>query len=688
MAIKSRSDLKGLFMNGSRPSQKDFAKLIDSMLNKRDDAFMGKWKAGVVYRTGDVVVHDGAIWVVPYDRDGNEQEICSKVEPGDNKEWDSLIVPISDNDWEADEETGVMYAKVFGCIGIGAPFLETGNIPEAKLDIIEEEKSRYMILPKPVDVPTLSLVQLGEGPDKTYFLTGLDNTQVGFTSDAPTGFIFRHGMFCEEGEEAELDFRDGDILMVIQPMENGLARVGISTATPEAMLDITDQSKGQFLFNPEDKQDPAFTIVNLHPETEKNYLATGVGTQWATYVSDAPKGFIFRHGADYGNFCAHEQVDQGKGLMVIRFNDKDQPRVGIGTEEPCAMLDVTDQEKGRFVLRPEEKDAPLFNIIRLSPENAPPYLATGLAARRAEWMTNAKLGFAFKIGGDYDDPCTKTDLADGKAKVVILPNGRVGIGVEDPSVRLEVSDERQSGRFLFNLDDRENTPNPALSIVNVRPEISNYLTLGASNDTSIFISNAPYGFSFRTGGQPDENDNHINIDQYSETLLNIRPETKEDGTVYPKELRIFPEEKGQRKGEVHIKGKVGIFRSPKNYELDVKGNTRSYGLYLNTDTQKMDEVAALRDVLDRVLRLRPVSFKWDISTGIQGEGTQFGLLAHEVEDVFSEVVKTTPRDSTEDQTKSVAYQNLVPVLVQAIKEQQDIINDLKLRIEALENAGS
>ncbi len=39
-----------------------------------------------------------------------------------------------------------------------------------------------------------------------------------------------------------------------------MARVGISTANPLAMLDITDRRKGQFLFNPQDKDDPAFSI--------------------------------------------------------------------------------------------------------------------------------------------------------------------------------------------------------------------------------------------------------------------------------------------------------------------------------------------------------------------------------------------------------------------------------------------
>ena len=43
MALMSRLDLEALFKNGKKPSEKDFAHLIESMLNKRDDQFMGRW---------------------------------------------------------------------------------------------------------------------------------------------------------------------------------------------------------------------------------------------------------------------------------------------------------------------------------------------------------------------------------------------------------------------------------------------------------------------------------------------------------------------------------------------------------------------------------------------------------------------------------------------------------------------
>ena len=681
MGIKSRTDLKGMFMNGTRPSQKEFANLIDSMLNKKDDRFFGHWRPGIAYQTGDVVIYNNALWTVPPDPDGNDQEICSRIPPGENQDWDSLIVSFSDNDWEADEDTGVMFAKVFQCIGIGQRFTESGLVPEAKVDISEEDKARYLILPKPLEAPTLSLFQLGEGPDKTYFLSGLDNTQVGFTSDVPTGFIFRKGFYCEPGEEASLDFRDGDVLMVVQPASDGLARVGISTASPQAMLDITDQTKGQFLFNPEDKEDPAFTIVNLDPETDKNYLAMGVGAEWAPLVTDAPKGFVFRHGEDYGEFCAHEEVNQGKSLMVIRYNEEDQPRVGIGTEEPCAMLDITDQQQGQFILSPEDGDDPLFLAINLKPEESPHYLATGITTERSEWMTDSPSGFAFKAGDSYDDPCKETSLADGQSLVVILPPGNVGVGTEEPEVRMEVTDNRETGQFLFNLDDKK--VNPALAIVNTRPGEHNYLTLGTSDQTSIFITNSPNGFSFRFGGPAGQNDNEVDIDQNSETLFRVRPQRDSGGTPLPREMRIFPEATGDLPAIVEIKGKVGIYRTPRNFEMDTNGTTRSFGYYINTDSQKMDEVNDLPDVLEKVIKLKPKTFKWSNATGHQAEGKQIGLFAHEVEQDFPEVVKETPPDPVEDQTKSVAYQNLVPVLIKAIKELNDKVDAQTAEIDAL-----
>ena len=57
---------------------------------------------------------------------------------------------------------------------------------------------------------------------------------------------------------------------------------------------------------------------------------------------------------------------------------------------------------------------------------------------------------------------------------------------------------------------------------------------------------------------------------------------------------------------------------------------------------------------------------------------KIGLLAQEVQKAFPELVKTS-NDS--EGTLSVNYQGMIPVLINAIKEQQKQIDELKSLIE-------
>ena len=92
----------------------------------------------------------------------------------------------------------------------------------------------------------------------------------------------------------------------------------------------------------------------------------------------------------------------------------------------------------------------------------------------------------------------------------------------------------------------------------------------------------------------------------------------------------------------------------------------------------MNVFGLLHRNLDKVKKLRGVYYnRKDISLG-----KQIGLIAQEVEDVVPEVVKTIDDDL---KTKSIAYAQLNALLVEAIKEQQTIIDDLKSRLETLEN---
>jgi hypothetical protein len=674
MALKTRIELESFFKNGTLPSQVDFADLIASTLNKRDDQFHGRWRTGTTYRHGDVVVYGRALWEL--DLGDPEAAICSEHPPPDEERWRSLIVPVEDDDWvmvEADSEDSeagtpaLLYTDLrFARTGVGT------GAPRARQDVREPGTGRFLIFPAATDVAALHLASESEtDEEETYLLTALDAEQVAWTSDAPGGFIFRRGepplpaSGDADSSDETLDetapddaffpdYREGDVLLVLQPDVDRQVRVGVGTERPSAMLDVTDGRKGQLRFQPDDKEDPAVTIVNLDPKTARNYLTTGVGAEQAASVTDAPGGFVFKQGAEYDAYCSAPDVGQGEVLMVVQMGEDGVPRVGIGTGEPEAVLDVTDGEAIRFTLGGDENGDPVFTITALDAEPGRGSITASVAEEQAALKTGAPKGFAFYTGDPSED--------ESVPRVVITGDGRVGIGTEDPHTRLEVTNG-ESGRFLFNLDRKVN---PALGIVNTRPgSAENYVASGVDNDSAIFVTDSELGFVFKKGDPAGTGDHEIDVNQ-GETLVSVIPEG-EDGT--PATTSLLPGG-----------GLVGVGMDPENYHLDVDGLVRAFNVYSNTDEKKVVEEAEMDSVRARIQKLRPVTFHWSPDTGLDGEGEQIGLLAHEVGDVFPQVVRTN-----RDRTKAVAYPALVPVLVKAVQEQQDLIDGLQERLDALED---
>ena len=88
--------------------------------------------------------------------------------------------------------------------------------------------------------------------------------------------------------------------------------------------------------------------------------------------------------------------------------------------------------------------------------------------------------------------------------------------------------------------------------------------------------------------------------------------------------------------------------------------------------------------LDRVHNLQPKKFNYINAP----EFTNEGFIAHELQEVVPQAVSGERDGTNEDGTpkyQGVDNAHIVPLLVGAIKEQQAIINDLKSRIQTLEN---
>jgi hypothetical protein len=87
----------------------------------------------------------------------------------------------------------------------------------------------------------------------------------------------------------------------------------------------------------------------------------------------------------------------------------------------------------------------------------------------------------------------------------------------------------------------------------------------------------------------------------------------------------------------------------------------------NSDEKLKDNIKTIENALEKTLNLRGVEFD-RIETGYH----QIGVIAQEVEKIIPEVVY-----ENENGIKSVAYGNIVGLLIEAIKEQQNEIDELK-----------
>jgi len=110
-----------------------------------------------------------------------------------------------------------------------------------------------------------------------------------------------------------------------------------------------------------------------------------------------------------------------------------------------------------------------------------------------------------------------------------------------------------------------------------------------------------------------------------------------------------------------------------NGDMDIDGT-----LTQGSDIRRKENIVEIGDCIGKVQAMRGVYYnRNDKNT----EVTKVGVIAQEVEAVLPELI----RESPEDGFKSVAYSELTAVLINAVKEQQEIIEDLKTRIEQLEN---
>ncbi len=101
----------------------------------------------------------------------------------------------------------------------------------------------------------------------------------------------------------------------------------------------------------------------------------------------------------------------------------------------------------------------------------------------------------------------------------------------------------------------------------------------------------------------------------------------------------------------------------------------------NSDRELKKDIRTLEGSLEKMMQLRGVSFNWDLESekAVSSDPTdQIGLVAQEVEQVYPELVTETSRGF-----KALNYGKLSAVLIEAVKEQQSMMEQQQQLIEEL-----
>ncbi len=162
-------------------------------------------------------------------------------------------------------------------------------------------------------------------------------------------------------------------------------------------------------------------------------------------------------------------------------------------------------------------------------------------------------------------------------------------------------------------------------------------------------------------------------------------------------------------------GNVGIRMTYKipwtwyTYALNVNGTAFATGYWQSSDKKLKENITSIYSALDMILNIDGVSFTWkqednegkevldakyetnedkkvpDAQKGKKNgrfpEGKHYGVIAQDIEKVMPEIVK----EGVEGE-KAVSYTELIPVLIEAIKEQQELIQKQQSSINEIMKA--
>jgi len=102
--------------------------------------------------------------------------------------------------------------------------------------------------------------------------------------------------------------------------------------------------------------------------------------------------------------------------------------------------------------------------------------------------------------------------------------------------------------------------------------------------------------------------------------------------------------------------------------------------FSSSDERLKDNIIPISGCLEKIQSLDAVEFDWNHNQQTYS-GHDIGLIAQQVKDIAPEIIQ-----ERENGYLAVNYQKMIPLLVGAIKDQQDTIEKMKIEINELRNS--
>ena len=261
----------------------------------------------------------------------------------------------------------------------------------------------------------------------------------------------------------------------------------------------------------------------------------------------------------------------------------------------------------------------------------------------------------------------------------VATSGNVGIGTSSPTTGKVVISQSNSVQPAISLPIDESTIQG--SSTNTKINMGGNLFLAGDNIATVASYGASGYINFLSNGANER----MRIDSSGNVFVNTTSQIDQG--------LICAAYNGQSKQGIVLKDTNATLNGSYMYFINSAGSvagqiqhngTTTVSYVTSSDYRLKENIVPMVNALDKIAKLNPVTYTWKNTDGEYGEG----FIAHELAEVCPLAVSGKKDEINADgsiKAQGIDTSFLVATLTKAIQEQQAIINELKTRIEALEN---